>query len=297
MVHNLLTPEVFEQLRGLGRAFTPEAIDANIGLFAQLQAQHEFAAPRIQRDIAYGPDPRHRLDVHRGADDTTDAPVLVFVHGGGFTGGDKMLEGMPFYDNVGGWAARNGMVAVTITYRLAPLHRWPAAAQDIDAAVNWVRDDIESYGGDPARIVVTGQSAGAAHVASYLAGHGGTRTDGVAGAVLLSGIFEPASAEQNPPLYANYTDDAEQQKAASAIDGLLGCGVPLLIGLAEFDMPDFHQQAIALLDAARRRTGVIPQFVTVPGHTHLSEILSLGMDDAAFGTMLARFVGSLGPRS
>ncbi|WP_089107566.1 hypothetical protein [Streptomyces hyaluromycini] len=93
--------------RGLGPAFTPEAIDTNIGLFARLQAEYEFAAPRIQRDIAHGPAPRHRLDAHRGSDGTTGAPVLVFVHGGGLTGGDKKLDGMPFHDNVGGWAARS----------------------------------------------------------------------------------------------------------------------------------------------------------------------------------------------
>ena len=55
-------------------------------------------------------------------------PVLVFVHGGGFTGGNKSTPGSPFYDNVPLWAARNGLVGVNITYRLAPQHPWPAGA-------------------------------------------------------------------------------------------------------------------------------------------------------------------------
>ena len=94
----------------------------------------------------------------------------MFVHGGGFIGGDKHVPGSPMYDHVGAWAVRNGWVGVTITYRLAPEHTWPSGAQDVAAAAAWVRDNIASYGGDPSRIVVAGHSAGCVHVASYLAG-------------------------------------------------------------------------------------------------------------------------------
>ena len=102
----------------------------------------------------------------------------MFVHGGGFVGGDKHVPGTPMYDHIGAWAVRNGWVGVTITYRLAPEHTWPAGAQDVAAAVQWVRDNIASYGGDPSRIVLAGHSAGSVHVASYLAasrrsGHAG----------------------------------------------------------------------------------------------------------------------------
>jgi acetyl esterase/lipase len=66
------------------------------------------------------------------------------------------------------------MVGVTITYRLAPEHPWPAGAQDVGQAVAWVTEHISGYGGDRARMVVAGHSAGAAHVAGYLAGHAGS---------------------------------------------------------------------------------------------------------------------------
>ena len=58
----------------------------------------------------------------------------------------------------------------------------------------WLRANGSGDGGDPARVVVTGNSAGAAHVAGYVAGHGGGSLDGVRGAALLSGIYEAGAA-------------------------------------------------------------------------------------------------------
>jgi triacylglycerol lipase len=85
-------------------------------------------------------------------------PVLVFVHGGGFTGGNRRTGDSPFYDNIMLWALKNGMVGVNMTYRLAPQSQWPAAQQDIASALAWVQDNIASHGGDPSRIVLMGHS-------------------------------------------------------------------------------------------------------------------------------------------
>src|SRR5580692_10223625 len=65
-------------------------------------------------------------------------PVLMFVHGGAFIGGNKRMPGTPFYDNVMLWAVKNGFVGVNITYRLAPPFPWPAGAEDIASAIQWV---------------------------------------------------------------------------------------------------------------------------------------------------------------
>ena len=89
-------------------------------------------------------------------------PVLIWVHGGAFVGGNKKsAQGAFFYDNVGVWAARNGMIGVNINFRLAPAHKWPTGAQDTGTAVKWVIDNIASHGGDPTRIFLAGHSAGA----------------------------------------------------------------------------------------------------------------------------------------
>ena len=105
---------------------------------------------------------------------TERRPVLVFIHGGANTEGSSAV---PAYDGEG--LASRGIVAVTINYRLGilgffthPALREEAAYRasgnygllDQIAAVRWVRDNIASFGGDPARITVAGQSAGASAV-------------------------------------------------------------------------------------------------------------------------------------
>src|SRR6516162_5747600 len=144
-----LPPDVTAELRGIGRVFTPETIDVVRRLLTPLHEANGYQAPRIKRDLSYGPDPRHRLDVHLPDTGAAGLPVLLYVHGGGFVGGDKTAPGSPYYDHVGGWAVRNGMVAVIMTYRLAPRYQWPAAAQDVAAAVSWARENCAGYGGDP----------------------------------------------------------------------------------------------------------------------------------------------------
>jgi acetyl esterase/lipase len=285
-----LPAEVTAELRRIGRVLTPETIGTVRGLFTRLHEAAGYQAPRIVRDLAYGPDPRHRLDVHMPAAEPAGLPVLLYVHGGGFVSGNKTTPGSPFYDHLGGWAARNGLVAAVMTYRLAPGHQWPAGAEDVAAALSWTREHCASYGGDPERIVLMGQSAGAAHVASFLAGHAGRGAAGPAGAVMLSGLYDPPTAEENDEVRAYFGDDDDQFAQRSSIPGLVACPVPLLLAVAELDPADFHRQAMTLLEAMLAAHGVIPPFLTIPDHTHQSEIFSVGLDDEAFGSILARFV-------
>ncbi|MBZ9798446.1 carboxylesterase/lipase family protein [Mesorhizobium sp. ES1-4] len=112
------------------------------------------------------------LDIWTTHTEGNGAPVLVFIHGGGFmTGGGSL----PCYD--GSVLAReNGLVVVTISYRLGILGLWPQldfgglnlALHDQLAALRWIKAAIGTFGGDPARITVAGQSAGAFSIATHL---------------------------------------------------------------------------------------------------------------------------------
>lgn len=149
----------FDSLRSIPREITPSSIAATRALFANLHRGLDSGAVGLERDISYGPHARHRLDVFRSTEDRSQArPVFMFVHGGGFTGGDKTSDDGLFYDNIGIWAARNGFVGVNITYRLAPECPWPAAKEDLAAAIGWVNANIAGRGGDPARIILMGHS-------------------------------------------------------------------------------------------------------------------------------------------
>jgi acetyl esterase/lipase len=283
-----LPPDVIAQLAALDTEITPQLAQASWALLTPFHEKAGYTAPKIDRDLAYGDDPRHRLDVHTAGDDETGKPVFVFVHGGGFVRGDKHMPGSPQYDLVGAWAVRHGYVGVTMTYRLAPGHLWPAGAQDVAAAVGWLQQNIAAYGGDPDKIVVAGNSAGAVHVASYVAGQGGGDPADIAGAALLSGIYvihDPAPGE---PEHVYYGPNPGPE--VSSLPGLLDGAVPLLFSVAERDPVRFQREAAGVVSAWLGRHGTVPDLVWVEGHNHMSTIASLTVDEPALGTALARFI-------
>ena len=288
-----LPPEVIAQLTGMDPEITPELVANSWALLKPFHDKVGYNAPKVDRDIAYGNHPRHRLDVHTSGSESSTAnhgaPVLVFVHGGGFVGGDKHVPGAPMYDHIGAWAVRNGWVGVTITYRLAPEFTWPSGAQDVAAATAWVRENIASYGGDPARIVVAGHSAGAVHVAAYVAGQGGGTLDGVKGAGLLAGFYQIPDGAERGPLEVIYFGDKPSAEVSS-LPGLLEAEIPLIFAVAERDPEFSHTQVAALTAAWFAKKDTVPHVIFSAGHNHISQIGSIGVDDLALGAQLTRFV-------
>jgi len=283
-----LPPDVIAQLTGMDPEITPELVATSWSLLKPFHDKAGYQAPKIDRDQRYGAHDRHRLDVHTSGEEE-GVPVFVFVHGGGFIGGDKNVPGAPPYDHIGAWAVRNGWVGITITYRLAPEHTWPAGAQDVAAAVQWVRDNITAYGGDPSRIVVAGHSAGTVHVASFLVGQGDGSLDGVSGGCLLSGFYQIPDGADRGPLEVAYFGDKPSAEV-STLNGLLACELPLIFAIAERD-PRFSQSQVAALTAAwYAAKGTVPHVIYSAGHNHISQIGSVGVDDLAMGAQLARFV-------
>jgi triacylglycerol lipase len=283
----------------LARAIAALGSDLRPDVFAaceQLYAPHHVPAiPRgisVVRDAVYGGGERNRLDVFAPAR-AAARPVLLFVHGGGFVTGDKRLPGSPYYDNVGIWAALNGFIGVTMTYGLAPAARYPSGALDIASAVAWLQTHISAYGGDPHTIVVMGQSAGAIHAATYAARPDlwpGARI-GVAGMILLSGVyaFDP---EGQPPNVLAYFGDPATAAAASPLAGLVAAGIPLLVAVAEWDPPLFHAQTMTLARTLHTRDGRMPHVAYLAGHNHLTEILHLnatGTDDSVLAAHIIEF--------
>src|SRR2546429_6431446 len=97
------------------------------------------------------------LDVYQPAKKGQNRPAVVVVHGGGWTQGDKAL-----FSQQSNQLAQRGFVAFSINYRLAPAHPYPAAVDDVEAAVAWVRTHAKEYGVDPKRVGALGGSAGGA---------------------------------------------------------------------------------------------------------------------------------------
>ena len=110
-----------------------------------------------QQGIAYGPDPRQRLDVYRpvAGDRPPTPPIVVFFYGGSWSKGERAD-----YRFVGEALASAGAIVVIPDYRLSPGVRYPEFVKDSAAAVKWAFDHAGDLGGSPDNVVVMGHSAG-----------------------------------------------------------------------------------------------------------------------------------------
>lgn len=290
-----IPPEIATKVRAFGPIFNEETRATFVALYAPLQpalAANVFVAAKI----AYGQDERHRLDVIAPAQKPAPpAPVVIHIPGGAYVRGDKTLPGTPFHQNIGAFWARNGLIGVNATYRLAPKHQWPAAAQDIGAVVKWVRANIAAYGGDPNRILLMGHSSGASHIATYIFHEElqlASGDDGVVGAILLSGGYDPTT-ESTAGRRAYFGDDEGLYPARSAIRHVAGRALPVFIVFAEYDPPRFQIQATSLFNALCQRDSRCPRMKQLLGHSHNTEVLHIGTRDESLTSELTDFVWGL----
>lgn len=121
----------------------------------------------VKRDLAYaGTDnPRQKLDLFLPKKRATDKPLpaIVFIHGGGWKGGDKGAGA----GNVSRFVASGEYAGVSVGYRLTNEAQWPAQINDCKAAIRWIRGNAKEYNLDPDKIAVWGSSAGG-HLVSML---------------------------------------------------------------------------------------------------------------------------------
>jgi acetyl esterase/lipase len=281
---------IASQLVAMGRVVDPARTAV---LYAPLQQREPYPGVQVTRDVRYGADgARNLLNLFSPLAGGPRRPVLVFVHGGAFIRGDRRQgPDSPFYDNVAVWAARNGMVGVNITYRLAPQNTWPAAQEDIAAALSWVRENIAARGGDPNRIFLMGHSAGAAHVAQYV-GHPRFHVEpggGIAGAIFVSGLFDPASVAADPSVLAYFGSDAALQAQRSALPGMAAARLPMLLAYAELDPSQFHEES-EQAHSALCQAGHCGSLLQLRGHSHMSELYSINTPDTALSESIRAFV-------
>ena len=277
-------PDIAAKIKAIGGK-----IDPSIGpLYAPLLPLEPYPGVTVTRDQVYGADPLQKLDVFTPAAKAPGLrPVLLFVHGGGFVRGDKHTAGTPFTDNQLVWGVNNGMVGVNINSRLAPKDPWPAGAKDLAAAIAWTRANIKAYGGDPDRIFIWGHSAGANHVADYVAHPEvqGPEAAGVKGAILLSPFYAPALGPQPHPYYGA---DASVQTAASAITGLMKSPIPLFLAGAEYDPEFFQVFRESLKEPVKSKSG--SAYVYLKDHDHLSEGFAVGTSDVSLTDPMLKWI-------
>jgi acetyl esterase len=281
-------PRVAEKIREMGNQLNPDVIRITNELYAPLLAEAPKGGVKVTKDEKYGADERNRLDIYQPeAKPPVPAPILVFVHGGGFVRGDKGEFG-----NLGTYFARRGILTITTNYRFAPKNMWPSGAEDLAGVLKWIRQNGDKFGGDINRIFLMGTSAGAAHVSSYVFFEDFQlkEGDGVAGAILFSGpTYDTSQLDlQRDTVY--YGKDESKYPAMSAIKHVDGRKIPLFIVIAELDMPSIHYQNRVLIDALYERDKALPTMKLLVGHNHISEVTHFNTKDESIGPDILEFI-------
>lgn len=189
---------------------------------------------KIVRDVAYGTDPRQKLDIYI-PDTEGPHPVLVFIHGGSWSSGSKGE-----YAFAGKRFAALGFVTAVINYRMVPDGAYPVFMEDTGAAVAFIHAHAGKYQGIPDRLFITGHSAGAynavqvAVAPEFLAPHGVTPAiiDGVVG---LAGPYDFLPSK-DPDVIAAFGADADPKVTMPAYRATPGAPPMLLIAGGEDDV-------------------------------------------------------------
>jgi acetyl esterase len=267
--------------------------EETIDLFTPLLAAAPKDGVSVTADQAYGADPQQKLDVYepRGA---KDLPVVVFVHGGALTTGDKNVN-KEISANALYYFARRQFLGINANYRLAPKFAYPAAAQDIGGVVGWIKENAKRFGGDPQRIYLIGRSSGALHVATWafdprIHGAGGP---GVSGVVLISGRLKADSRSDDPRgnrVAEYFGPDASLYPDRSPVNFGAQSPLPTFIVIAEYDNPFldvYSAELYAKMCAARLKC---PRFLRMAGHNHQSTTASLNTADDQLGSEIIDFI-------
>lgn len=225
---------------------------------------------RVAEARRYGPDPRQTLDIYAPrAAAPGRRPVVVFFYGGSWNSGTR--SGYAF---VGRALAAQGFVVVIPDYRLVPAIRYPAFVEDGAAAVRWTEGHIAGFGGDPARLVLMGHSAGA-YIAAMLAVDDrwlGRDRQAVRGLVGLAGPYDfaPFDVDVARAAFGAWPRPEETQPVHWA-----GAGDPpalLLVGGEDKTVLPRNSEALA----ARLRAGGVPVTLrSYPKLGHVGLILSV----------------------
>jgi acetyl esterase/lipase len=205
---------------------------------------------RLERDLAYGNDPRQRLDVYRPAPGADLAPVLFMVHGGGWTRGNKALWRV-VRNKVEHWVGK-GYLLVSTNYRLVPDVDPLTQAEDVGSALAFVQSRLAGWGADPARMTLVGHSAGGHLLALMNADPSIARHRGAKGWRAVVSLdcgamdIEKIMLFRHFPLYnVAFSDDRDYWRRASPFHRITGpLAAPMLL-VYSTRRPDSGPQANA----------------------------------------------------
>ena len=291
-VHNIPT-EIASEIKDMGKVFNADVLDRTKKIYMPVLSEIDRSGIEITRDISYGSDARNILDVHFEDASETELPTVIFFHGGGYVQGHKNVDGDLLHGNIANFFVRNGMIGINATYRLAPDASWPDGASDVGNALDWARENITAYGGDPKKIFLLGQSAGAGHVSTYVlrkSMHPNDDGPGCAGAILMSGVYGNNPKNAAPNQIAYFGEPSDKYSEMAVLGNIDHGETPLMVSTAEYDPIDWERYSIELLLEMGSKFDWIPRYKQMSGHNHVSQVYSIGSGDNGVGPDIIDFI-------
>jgi arylformamidase len=250
------------------RVTVPEFPDLAKARSAQSRKVRESAKSWL--NIAYGTSPRETLDIY--AADKSNGPVLVYIHGGYWRSGSKE-------DNANFVPAftQRGVTVALVEYDLCPQVTVTDIARQTRAAIAWVYRNITGYGGDPAKLYISGHSAGG-HLTAMALAHDweqeGVPKDFIKGAVAMSGVHD---LDMVMHIGANeeicMTREIAEQNSPLRHPPRINC--PLLVAVGAVEPEGWKQMSKDYYEYCQQR-GLRAEYLEVPGANHYTMSDHLG---------------------
>jgi len=274
--------EAGEKYRGMDRAALDAAYNNSAAVPQSTALMTDFRArsDRLRAghgrylDLPYGPGARNRID-YFAAD--RPGPVLLFVHGGYW-----QMRAKEDFSCLALGPLAHGIHVAFVGYTLAPEKRLSGIVAEVHAAIRWLVERVTAFGGDPARLFVSGWSAGG-HLAAL-----SLENPAVRGGLAISGIFD-----LEPIRFCYVNDklrlDESEVNRLSPLRNVPTCAAPLIIAFGGDELPELRRQSETFA-AARVRAGLPGRLVNLQGCNHFSILEELARPDGALTELVRELV-------
>jgi triacylglycerol lipase len=265
------------------------AIPETYKVYAPQARVYDPSEIKTTKNIPYGSHERQQIDIHTATWRRAPGkvPVIAVFHGGGLIGGMRANT-----VTVADYFASIGFVGVNAGYRLAPDSKWPEGARDVGAVVKWLHDHVADYGGDPEKIFLIGVSTGSLHSAMYVFQPEllPTGTPRVAGAILVSGPYSFDFSAPTKGELAYFGEDKARWPGMMVTGNVTRSDIPVLMTTAEWDDPRYLGPQADLYRELVEKHGARPRYRQSLGHTHVSQLLSIGTVDTSVSREILDFI-------